>query len=194
MKIARLATLLLALLLIGGPARLAAQVKAQARPGATPPWSKGILPISAESYWHAVECGKLGGDNSPCVFWDSELCRNDDFVLAMFTPYKAVAYEVWRAVRAKQPVPTPNYMQAQQTRITVGITPVRGSKNPLKDLVLRRGGRAIAPASRSVTTGDARFTFDYPAFAATADVTLALVGTANTVSCVIPQSVLRQFR
>jgi hypothetical protein len=194
MRTVRLVLFVLALLFAGSPARLAAQIKAQARPGATPAWNKGILPISAESYWHAVECGKLGGDNSPCVFWDSGLCQNDDFVLAMFTPYKAVAYEVWRAVRAKQPVPTPNYMQAQQTRITVGITPARGSKNPLKDLALKRGGRAIAPVSRSVTPGDARFTFDYPAFAATADLTLELVGSAGTVSCVIPQSVLRQFR
>jgi len=193
MKVTDVALLLIALI-IGTSVPLVAQIKAQARPAAAPTWDKGILPITAESYWHAVECGKLGGDNSPCVFWDAGLCKNDDFVLAMFTPYKSVAYEVWRAAQAKQPVPTPNYMQAQQTRVTVGVTPVRGSKNPLKDLALKRGGRTIAPVSRSVTAGDARFTFDYPAFAATADVTLDLVGSASTVSCVIPQSVLRQFR
>jgi hypothetical protein len=192
MNVARI--VLLIVFVAAARAPLAAQIKAQARPAATPAWDKGILPIGSESYWHAVECGKLGGDNSPCVFWDSELCKNGDFVLAMFTPYKAVAYEVWRAVQAKRPVPTPNYMQAQQTRVTVGITPVRGSKNALKDLVVRRGGRQVAPVSRSVTTGDARFTFDYPAFAATADVTLDLIGGAGTVSCVIPQAVLRQFR
>jgi hypothetical protein len=182
------------LVVICVPAPGHAQIKAQARTGGTPAWGKGILPINQESYWNAVECGKLGGDDPACVFWDAGLCKNPDFTLAMYTPYKAVAYEVWRAVRAKQPVPTPNYMQAQQTRITVGITPVRGSKNPLKDLILKRGGKPVAPVSRSVTTGDARFTFDYPAFAATSDVTLELVGATSTLSCSIPRSVLLQFR
>jgi hypothetical protein len=193
MKATRLATLIVAVI-VGHSLPLSAQIRAQAPPRAAPPWDKGILAINSENYWNAVECGKLGGDTSPCVFWDAGLCKNDDFVLAVFTPYKAVAYEVWRAVRAKQPVPTPNYMQAQQTRITIGVTPVRGSKNALKDLALKRSGRAITPVSRSMTTGDARFTFDYPALAATADVTLDLVGATSTVSCVIPQSVLRQFR
>jgi hypothetical protein len=171
-----------------------AQIKATARTATTPPWTKGILPINSENYWNAVECGKQGGDDPPCVFYDTGLCMNDDFTLALYTPYKMVAYEVWRAVRQKQPPPTPNYMQAQQTRITVGVTPVRGSQNPLKDLVLKRGGRVVAPTSRSVAAGDARFTFDYPAFAATAGVTLELVGSTKTISCAIDQSVLTQFR
>ena len=35
------------------------QIKAQLpKTPATPPWNKGILPISRESYWNAVECGK----------------------------------------------------------------------------------------------------------------------------------------
>ena len=71
-----------------------AQIKAQPRTGATPPWSKGIAAIGPESYYHAIECGKQGGDDPPCVFWDSGLCRNDDFAIAMYTPYKQVAYEV----------------------------------------------------------------------------------------------------
>ena len=49
----------------------------------------------------------------------------------MYTPYKSVAYEVWRVVRQMRPAPTPNYQEAQRTRITVGVTPVRGSKNPI---------------------------------------------------------------
>jgi hypothetical protein len=83
-----------------------AQIKAQARPAPTPPWNKGILPISSENYWNAVECGKQGGDDPPCVFYDTGLCKNDDFTLALYTPYKMVAYEVWNAVRKKQPAPT----------------------------------------------------------------------------------------
>jgi hypothetical protein len=170
------------------------QIKAQARPGAKPPWTKGILPISQESYWNAIECGKQGGEDPPCVFYDTGLCRNDDFSLTLYTPYKMVAYEVWRTVRQKQPAPTPDYTAAQRTRITVGITPVRGSKNPLADLLLKRSGRAVAPIDRSLDEGGGRFTFDYPAFASTADVTLDMVGRARTVTCVIEKAVLAQFR
>ena len=170
------------------------QIKAQARSAPTPAWDKGILPISSESYWNAVECGKQGGENPACVFYDTGLCKNDDFTLALFTPYKMVAHEVWLAVRQKKPAPTPSYPRAQQTRITVGVTQPRGAKNPLADLVLKRGGKAIAPVARAVAEGDARFTYDYPAFAATGDVTLELVGKTKTISCVIERSVLTQFR
>jgi hypothetical protein len=173
------------------------QIKAQVRPAPTPAWDKGILPISAESYWNAVECGKQGGANPPCVFWDTGVCKNSDFTLAFYTPYKMVAYEVWRVVQQKQPAPTPSYQEAQRTRITIGVTPAQGSQNPLSDLVLKRAGRTIVPVDRSLDAGGGRFTFDYPAFAATAssgDVTLSLVGRARTVSCLIEQPVLTQFR
>jgi len=124
----------------------ALQVKAQARPAGTPAWSKGILPISPESYYNAIECGKQGG-NPACVFWDTGLCKYSDFELAMYTPYKMVAYEVWRAVSQKQPAPQPNYAEAQSTRITVGVTPVRGAKDVLTDLVLKRGGKPVTPTA-----------------------------------------------
>ena len=185
----------LALVLGVCPAAAAfAQIKAVARAGGKPAWDKGILPINAENYWNAVECGKLGGADPPCVFWDTGLCKNDDFALALYTGYKAVAYEVWQAVRQKQPAPTPNYQQAQQTRVTVGVTPVPGSKNSFRDLVLKRGGKPVTPVARSVNAGDARFTFDYPAFAATAPITLDMVGSTKTISCTIPQAVLTTFR
>jgi hypothetical protein len=171
-----------------------AQVKAKARTGATPPWDKGILPISPESYYNAIACGKQGGDDPPCVFFDTGLCQNDDFTLALFTPYKKVAYEVWQAARQKQPAPQPNYQAAQTTRVTIGITPARGSKNPLTALTLKRGGRAIAPVDRSLDSGGGRYTFDFPAFAATGDITLDLAGQVRTVSCLIEQSVLAQLR
>jgi hypothetical protein len=182
------------LLLLAWPAVALAQIKAVPRTGATPPWTKGILPINQESYWNAVECGKQGGQDPPCVFYDTGLCKNDDFALALFTPYKMVAYEVWRVVQQKQPAPTPNYAEAQRTRVTIGITPVRGSKNPLTALVLKRAGREIAPVDRSLNDNGGRFTFDYPAFAATAGITLDLVGRVSTISCTIDQSVMRTFR
>jgi hypothetical protein len=169
-------------------------IKAQARPAPTPAWSKGILPISPESYYNAIECGKQGGQDPPCVFYDTGLCTNSDFALALYTPYKSVAYEVWRLVSQKQPPPQPNYQQAQQTRVTVGVTLVKGSSNAFTDLVLKRGGRTIAPVSRTNMDGGGRFTFDFPAFAATANMTLELVGKTRTISCLIEQPVLAQFR
>jgi len=172
----------------------ASTIKAQARPAPTPAWNKGILPISPESYYNAIECGKQGGQDPPCVFYDTGLCRNSDFALALYTPYKSVAYEVWRVVSQKQPPPQPNYQQAQQTRITVGVTPVKGSTNAFADFVLKRGGRAIAPVSRTMMDGGGRFTFDFPAFAANGSITLDLVGKDKTISCVIDQPVLAQFR
>ena len=30
------------------------------------------------------------------MFWDTGLCKNADFELTMYTPYKMVSYEVWR--------------------------------------------------------------------------------------------------
>jgi hypothetical protein len=176
------------------PAPAVAQIKAVARPGAAPPWTKGILPINPESYYNAIECGKQGGEDPPCVFYDTGLCKNDDFALALFTAYKSVAYEVWRVVRQKQPAPTPNYAEAQRTRVTIGVTPVRGSKNAFTGLVLKRGGREIAPVDRSTTPGGGRFTFDYPAFAATSGITLDMAGKVNTISCTIDASVMKTFR
>ena len=170
----------------------AAQVRAQPRANAQPPWSKGIAALNPESYYHAIECGKQGGDDPPCVFWDSGLCKNDDFAIAMYTPYKQVAYEVWQAVRKKQAPPQPNYQAAQRQRVTIGITPVKGSTNGLTNLILRRGGKPVMPVDGSVAS--ARWTFDYPAFATTGSVTLELVGKARTVSCVIDGKTLASFR
>jgi hypothetical protein len=183
-------------MLLASPQPLAAQtqIKAQARKAPAPAWNKGILPISSESYYNAIECGKQGGQDPPCVFYDTGLCKNEDFALALFTPYKMVAYEVWRAVQAKKPAPTPSYAQVQQTRITVGVTPVRGSQNAFADLVIKRAGKPVAPVARSVTGAEGRFTYDYPAFAATGDVTIDLVGKTRTISCLIDRSVLTQFR
>ena len=138
---------LLATLCLETPA-LRAQIKAQLPDTPmTPPWDKGIQPISRESYWNAVECGKQGGARPACVFYDADLCKNDDFTLAMYTPYKSVAYEVWRVVRAGQPPPTPSYGEAQRTRVTIGVTLTAGSKNTITDVVIKRGGKTI-PADR----------------------------------------------
>jgi len=186
-----------ALLFVGVSAVLAqgvVTVKGVARVASTPAWTKGVLPISAESYWNAVECGKQGGADPPCVFWDTGLCKNDDFTLALYTPYKAVAYEVWNAVRQKQTAPTPSYPAAQQTRLTIGVTPVRGSTNVFSELLLKRAGRAVPHVDRSLTAGGGRYTFDYPALAATGDVTLELVGKTRTIACTIDRETLLTFR
>jgi hypothetical protein len=179
----------LAALLAALPA--AAQIRAWARP-TTPPWTKGIQPISPETYYNAIECGKQGGADPACVFWDTGLCKNPDFELALYSPYKMVAYDVWRNVSQNRPAPQPNYAEAQRTRVTVGITPVRGSTNSFKDFILKRGGTAVEPTARSVP--GRRFTYDFPAFSPRGAVTLEIIGTAKTVSCTIPPAVLATFR
>ncbi len=160
----------------------------------TPPWTQGIQAINQTNYWNAVECGKQGGANPACVFWDTGLCQNDQFTIAMFTPYKQVAYEVWGAVRAKKPVPTPSYSQAQRTRITIGVTPAKGSKNAITSVAVKRGGKTVAPVSKAAEGAGGSFTFDFPAFAPTADISLELVGKAGTVSCSVEKGVLALFR
>lgn len=185
--------LLLAAIVTSAGTTLLAQIQAKVKP-ATPAWNKGLQPISAESYYHAIECGKQGGDNPACVFWDTDMCRNDDFTLAWYSAYKQVAYEVWTAVRRKQPPPQPSYGAAQRTRVTIAITPAKGGSNALTDFQITRAGKPVMPMERSLAGGGGRFTFDYPAFAPTAPVTLQLVGKARTLSCTVPPAVLRQLR
>ena len=158
---------------------------------AVPPWEKGILPISSESYYHAIECGKQPG-NPACLFWDADLCKNPDFELAVNTPYKQVAYEVWYSVRQKKPAPQPNYQLAQQTQITIGVTAVRGSKNTLTGFTLKRAGKAVQPIDGGVASS--RFTYNASAFAATAPLTIDIVGKERTISCAVDTATLRRMR
>jgi hypothetical protein len=176
------------------PMSARAQITAQVPANITPAWNKGIQPISSESYWNAVECGKQGGTRPPCVFYDADLCRNEDFTLALFTPYKFVAYTVWQAVRKKQPAPTPSYAEAQRTRVVLGVTPVRGSKNPIDAVTIRRGGRVVQPATRTLDGGGGTFIFDFAAFAPTAAITIELAGRSKTHACVVERPVLARFR
>jgi hypothetical protein len=177
------------------PSGAAAQIKAQLPKGPmTPAWDKGIQPISRESYWNAVECGKQGGQRPLCVFYDADLCKNEDFTLALFTPYKQVAYEVWQAVRAKQEPPTPSYGDAQRTRITVGVTPAAGSKNPITALTIKRGARIVNPATQSLDGSGGRFIFDFPAFAPTSAITIEMAGKTRTISCTVDPTILAKFR
>ncbi len=173
---------------------LHAQIKGQVRPAPAPAWTKGVQPISAESYYNAIECGKQSGDNPACVFWDTDICKNDDFTLTWYTAYKQVAYTVWTAVRRKQPPPQPSYPSAQRTRVTIAIAPAAGSKNTLADFAVKRGDKPAPPMERSFAAGGGRFTFDYPAFAPTSSVTLELIGSQRKLSCVLAPAVLRQMR
>ena len=178
------------------PTAAHAQIKAQLPTGPnTPAWDKGIQPISRDSYWNAVECGKQGGARPVCVFWDADFCKNDDFTIAFFTPYKAVAYEVWRAVSQHQPVPTPDYGNAQRTRITLGVTRVKGSKNAVTAVTVKRGERVVKPATETVDEGGGgRFIFDFAAFAPAGDITIDLDGRTRTRSCTVDQAVLTTLR
>jgi hypothetical protein len=173
----------------------AAQIHVTAEvPPATPAWDKGIQPISPAGYYDAIACGKEPGKSPACVFWDTGLCRNADYTLAMYTPYKMVAYEVWRVIQNGQPAPQPSYQEAQRTNVTIGVTPVRGADNPIDRVIVRRGGRTIQPISRSMEGAGGRFTFAADAFAATSAITIDLIGQKRTVSCAVAQAVLARFR
>jgi hypothetical protein len=190
----RTVSLVVILFSVCQPAIVHGQIKATVRPAPTPAWNKGMSPINAESYYNAIECGKQGGVNPACLFWDTDLCKNDDFALNWYTAYKQVAYEVWTAVQRKQAPPQPNYAAAQRTRVTIAITPAQGSKNTLTDFFVKRGGKPAVPTERALRGGGGQFTFDYPAFAPTTTVTLELVGKARTLSCALSPAVLRQLR
>lgn len=175
------------------PAAGQAPVKATV-PASKPAWTKGIQPLTRDSYYHAIECGKLGAAEPSCVFYDAGLCKNDDFVLALYSPYKQVAYEVWGAVSRKRPVPTPSYQAAQQTRVVIGITPVRGAKNQIANVLVKRGGKTIEPDTRTIDGTSGNFIFGFPPFAPTATITLDMVGKARTISCVLDRAALSRLR
>jgi hypothetical protein len=176
------------------PGAALAQVTAQVAPGITPVWDKGIQPIGRDSYWNAVECGKQGGERPACVFYDAGFCQNDDFVIALFTPYKLVAYETWQATRKRQEPLATSYADAQKTRITVGITPAKGSKNAITAVSIARGGRVVKPATQALEAPGGRFIFDFAAFAPTSGITLELAGSNRTISCVVEKPVLARLR
>jgi hypothetical protein len=176
------------------PALAFAQIQASVPADATPAWNKGIQPISRESYWNAVECGKKGGTRPACVFYDADFCKNEDFTLSLYTPYKQVAYEVWQAVSNKREPPTPSYPAAQRTRVVLGIKAASASRNPLTALVLKRGGRAVAPTSQALDAGGGTFTFDFAAFAPTGTLTIEMTGRAKSQTCTVSPAVLSRLR
>jgi hypothetical protein len=128
------------------------------------------------------------------VFYDADLCKNDDFTLALYTPYKSVAYEVWRVVKSGQPAPTPSYGEAQRTRVTVGVTRAAGSKNSITGLLIKRAGKTIEPTARALDPTGGKFTFDFAPFAPTAAITIEVAGSVRTQSCTVERSVLTMFR
>jgi hypothetical protein len=176
------------------PRPAAAQLKAQAASGATPAWDKGIQPIARDNYWNAVECGKQGGERPACVFYDADLCKNADFALALFTPYKLVAYETWQAARKHQEPLATSFGDAQKTRITLGVTPVKGSKDAITAVSIKRGSRVIKPATQALEPPGGRFIIDFAAFAPTSDITIELAGTTKSYSCLVERPVLASFR
>lgn len=177
------------------PASAVVRVTAKAPGAATPAWDKGIQPISRDSYWNAVACGKQKGARPVCVFPDADLCENDDYTIALFTPYKQVAYEVWTDVRQGHEPPTPSYADAQRTRITIGVTAAAGAKNPIAGLTIRRGAQVIKPATQSLDgSGGGRFIFDFAPFAPTAPITVDMAGRARTISCTLGVPVLKALR
>jgi hypothetical protein len=175
------------------PVAAHAQVKAHVAANITPTWSKGIQPISRESYWNAMECGKQAGARPPCVFYDADLCKNDEFTLALYTPYKQVAYTVWQAVSQKREPPTPSYTEAQRTRVVLGVRPLHAA-NPATAVVVKRAGRVIKPATQTLDGGGGTFIFDFAAFAPTGSLTIEVTGKGKSVTCAFDQPTLARMR
>jgi hypothetical protein len=71
---------------------------------------------------------------------------------------------------------------------------VKGSKNAISAVNIRRGGRVVKPATQSLDATGGRFIFDPAAFAPTADVTIELVGRIKTHTCLVAAPVLTMFR
>jgi hypothetical protein len=193
MRRAALRLVLVALWALPASAQAPAPIKAVV-PASKPAWTKGIQPLNRDNYYHAIECGKQGAAQPSCVFYDADLCKNDDFVLSFYSPYKQVAYEVWGAVSRKRPAPTPNYAAAQQTRVVIGITPARAAKNQIVNVIVKRGGKAIEPDTRTIDGTSGNFIFGFPPFAPTATITLDIVGKTRTQSCVLDRTALSRMR
>lgn len=170
-----------------------AQVKAQVPPAGKPSWNKGIQPISRESYYHAIDCGKQGGASPACLFYDTDLCKNDEFTLAMYTPYKMVAYTVWQAVQQKREPPNPSYPEAQKLRVVLGVRP-RHTNNPLTALSIKRGGRTVKAATQTLDAGGGTFIFDFATFAPTSGIVIDMTGKATSIRCQVDAAVLARFR
>jgi hypothetical protein len=105
-----------------------------------------------------------------------------------------VAFEVWTATSRKREAPMPNYKAAQQTRVVLGVTPIRAAKNPLVSVAIKRGGKTITPAVSMPDAGGGTFVFDFAAWAPTTGITLELTGKARALSCVLSPEVLARFR
>ena len=182
------------ILVTAAPSPAQTEIKGALPSTITPPWNKGIQAINQENYWNAVACGKQGGARPLCVFYDADVCKNDDYEVAMYTPYKMVAYAVWTAVRAKQEPPTPSYAEAQRQRVIVKLTPKPAAKNPLTGIAIKRGGKTIDPVSKSLDAGVGNYIFDYATFAPTSGITIDMIGRTRTVSCQVDQATLALFR
>jgi hypothetical protein len=122
------------------------------------------------------------------------MCKNEEFELTFYTGYKMVSYAVWNAVRQNQPAPTPDYAEAQRTRVTIAVKPLHASKNPVVDVQVKRDKKVLQPAARAVTAAEGRFTFDYPVWAPTTDIDLEVVGKVKPMMCHIEKDVLERMR
>ena len=88
-----------------------------------------------------------------------------------------------------------SYQEAQRTRVTIAAHAGERLKERLDRSRAQTGWEAGCTIRIvSVNDGGGRFTFDYPAFAATADVTLDMVGRAKTISRLIDKAALTRFR
>ena len=167
-------------------------VKAAMPPAAKPAWNKGIQPISQTAIRTPSSAASRAAPSRRASY-DADLCKNDDYRLSLYSPYKQVAYEVWEAVRRSR----------SRRRRATGAPSGRGSRSVSRRPRLeKRAGRAGDEARRpdgraghlDVRRRGRQLHLRRPAFAPSATVTLELTGKTRTQTCVIAPAVLARFR
>ena len=71
---------------------------------------------------------------------------------------------------------------------------MKGSKNPIASLDIKRDDKVIKPATQTVDEAGGRFIFDPQVFAPTSAITIELVGKSATRTCAVSPDVLKTFR
>ena len=175
-------------------AQAPAPIQAAVRRRATPPGTRVSSLVSRESYYHAIECGKSGEAQSPCVFYDAGLCTNKSLRWRCTRPISRWHTKCgWRrAASASRRCPV---TRPPGRRGWCWVSrPSASTKNPLTRVAIKRGGRTIPP--RGVDPGRRRghVHLRLSRLRALGRHHAGIDGQVRTRSCVLSPAVLARFR
>jgi hypothetical protein len=134
---------------------------------------------------------------------------NIPFSVFIESPFVRAASQVSEARRKYQPQPVLNVGVLNASKVTVVVSPGRDftKADAIENVVIKRGTDILRPtattltptvisnamgASRELSQG--RFTFDFPAFATDAPITMVLIGRTANTEIPVPVDVLKQLR